>query len=60
MTALADAIVVIGFALTVARSGGGSLEGPGRTPAAGSEMITCVSPDREPSDLTLLTLCDQR
>ena len=28
MTALADAIVVIGFALTAARSGGGSLEGP--------------------------------
>ena len=28
MTAPADAIVVIGFALTAARSGGGSLEGP--------------------------------
>jgi len=28
MTALADAILVIGIALTVARSGGGSLEGP--------------------------------
>jgi hypothetical protein len=28
MTAPADAIGVIGFALTVARSGGGSLEGP--------------------------------
>jgi len=23
-------------------------------------MITRVSPDREPGDLTLLTLCDQR
>ena len=28
MTAVADAILVIGIALTVARSGGGSLEGP--------------------------------
>ena len=29
---------------------------PGQTPAAGSAMITRVSPDREPGDLTLLTL----
>jgi hypothetical protein len=33
---------------------------PGRTPAAGGEMITRVSSDRQPGDLTLLTLCDQR
>ena len=31
MTALAGAILVVGIALTVARSGGGSLEGPRAT-----------------------------